>query len=313
MLNTDHLVTFLAVAETGSFTAAATRMGFTQPAVSQHIKLLESQIGEVRLFRRVGKSMQLTHAGEELLAFAREVVTVSERAEQHMQSLRGHLIGRISLGCAPNGGERMLPTLLTAFHRQYSDVQFGIDVGLSERMLAWLANGQVQMVMVDEHPRRRAFDVLELGNEAVVPIVGRGHALARGGSVSAASLRSASLILPQRGMAIRRVIEDVFRRQGVAISPQQIVLETDSSSAALQAAIDGLGLAFVPRCRVPRSRSIVTLPIADLVIEQQWFLVRQRGVTVNRAVDELWEFVAGSEGQSVCAGMGLSAPVTTGA
>lgn len=307
MLSTDHLQTFLAVAETGSFTAAATRLGFTQPAVSQHIKLLETQVGEVRLFRRVGKSMQLTHAGEELLGFAREVVGSAERAEQHMLSLRGHVTGRVGIGCAPSIGERVLPALLAALHGRHPGVQFAVDVGLSERLLIWLGNGQVQAVLVDEHPRRRAYDVLELGAESIVCVAGRGHALLRQASVSITALLESALILPQRGMALRRLIEDLFRRQGVT-PVSQVVLETDSTAVALQAAIEGLGVAFVPRSRVPKTRDIGIVAIDGLPVAQPWYLVRLRSSAANRAVDELWEYAAGPDARKLFTRVGLSAP-----
>src|SRR5918997_429955 len=97
MLNADLLQTFLAVADSGSYTAAATRLGFTQPAVSQQIRALEVQIGSTRLFRRSGQRMRLTQAGEELLGLARELVGLAERAERHMLELQGHVSGRVAL------------------------------------------------------------------------------------------------------------------------------------------------------------------------------------------------------------------------
>ncbi|HEX6293311.1 MAG TPA: LysR family transcriptional regulator [Herpetosiphonaceae bacterium] len=312
MLNTDHLQTFVAVAETGSFTAAATRLGFTQPAVSQHIKALESQVGEVRLFRRVGKTMRLTHAGEELLVHAREVVMLATRAEQHMLSLRGHITGRVGIGCAPSTGERILPALVAAFHDKHPGVRFAVDVGLSDQLLTWLGNGQVQAVLMDEHPRRRTFDVLELGDEPIVCISSRSHALLRQNDVLLADLRDYALILPQRGMALRRMLEDLFRRQGMALGQLQVILETDSVVAAVQAAADGLGLAFVPRSRVAKTRDLGVVPIAGLELGQSWYLVRQRGGTINRAVDELWDFADSAVGRKVLARLGLSASALTG-
>jgi DNA-binding transcriptional LysR family regulator len=308
MLNTDHLQTFLAVAETGSFTAAATRLGFTQPAVSQHIKALETHVGEVRLFRRVGKTMQLTHAGEELLVHARDVVTLAARAEQHMLSLRGHVTGRVGIGCAPSSGERMLPALLAGFHSKHPGVQFAVDIGLSDRLYAWLGNGQVQAVLVDENPRRRTFDVLELGGEQIICLAARGHPLVRAEAAALPELRACALILPQRGMALRRMIEDLFRRQGVALGQLQVVLETDSATVATQAAADGLGLAFIPRSRAPKTREVSAVTIAGLTIEQPWYLVRQRGSAANRAVDELWDFAASAAGRKLLTRLGLSAP-----
>jgi DNA-binding transcriptional LysR family regulator len=308
MLNTDHLQTFMAVAETGSFTAAATRLGFTQPAVSQHIKALEAQVGEVRLFRRVGKTMRLTHAGEELLIHAREVVTLATRAEQHMLSLRGHVTGRIGIGCAPTTGERILPALLAAFHAKHPGVRFAVDIGLSDQLLTWLGNGQVQAVLLDEHPRRRTYDVLELGDEPIVCIAPRGHVLLQQSDVLLPDLESYGLILPQRGMALRRVLEDLFRRQGIALGQLQVILETDSITAAVQAVVDGLGLAFVPRSRAPKTRDLGLVPIAGLALGQAWHLVRQRGGTVNRAVEELWDFADSMAGRKVLARLGLTTP-----
>lgn len=307
MLNTDHLQTFLAVAETGSFTAAATRLGFTQPAVSQHIKALEAQVGEIRLFRRVGKTMQLTHAGEELLLHAREVVSLASRAEQHMLSLRGHVTGRVGIGCAPTSGEQMIPALLAAFHVRHPGVQFAVDVGLSERLFTWLANGQVQVVLVDEHPRRRTYDVLELGGSPIACIASRGHALVRKQPQPLTQLAKHPLILPQRGMALRRNLEDLLRRQGITADQLQVVLETDSVTVATQAVADGLGLAFLPQHRVPKTRDIAAVGLAGPALEQGWFLVRQRGSTANRAVEALWDFADSGDGRALLHRLGIAA------
>jgi len=308
VLNTDHLQTFLAVAETGSFTAAATRLGFTQPAVSQHIKALEAHVGEIRLFRRVGKTMRLTHAGEELLIHAREVVNLAARAEQHMLSLRGHVTGRIGIGCAPTTGERMLPALLAAFHEKHPGVQFAVDVGLSDRLFNWLGNGQVQSVLVDEHPRRRAFDVLELGSEPIICVGARNHPLARQPNVTLVDVRAYPLILPQRGMTLRRIIEELFRRQAQLLEPHQVVLETDSAAVAAQAAADGLGMAFIPQSRLPKTRELGLIDLGNLVLSQPWFLVRQRGSAANRAVEELWDFIGSSAGRKLLSRLGLTPP-----
>ena len=82
MLNTLHLQTFLAVVEAGNYSAAAERLHMSQPAVSQHIRALEDQLDHVRLFRRVGQQMLMTHAGEDLVESAREMLALSARAEE---------------------------------------------------------------------------------------------------------------------------------------------------------------------------------------------------------------------------------------
>ena len=311
MLNADHLRTFLAVADSGSFTAAATRLGFTQPAVSQHIRALETRLGAARLFRRAGQRMQLTLAGEELLGHAREMVALAERTERHMLGLQGQVTGRVELGCAPSTGERLLPALLAAFRDTHAAVQFTVDVGPSEQLLQWLAESTVHAVIMDEHPRRRALDVLPLGSEPIVCLAPRGHHLLGVRAASLADLRQVPLIVPQRGTALRRAIEESMRRRTGTPTGLLIALETDSMTLAAQAAADGLGVAFVPQGRVPKTRDLGIVSLAGLDLEQHWFLIRSRGTEEGSALDELWNLAASPDGRKLLQGFGLKAPHDT--
>lgn len=308
MLNTDHLQTFIVVADSGSFTAAATRLGFTQPAVSQQIRALEAQLGATRLFRRSGQRMRLTEAGEELLGTAREIVALAERAERHLLGLQGHMSGRITLACAPSTGEKLLATLLAAFRGTHSGVQFTVDIGPAERLLQWLADRAVQAVVVDEHPRRRSLDVLELGREPVVCLAARGHPLLAVGSPTLSDLRELPLILPQRGTVLRRSIEDLFRRRMGSPVNLMIALETDSATMAAQSAADGVGLAFVPQHRAPKSRDIGVVSFPGVELEINWYLVRRRAPEEGGAVDRLWSFAGSAEARKLLKRLGLSAP-----
>jgi len=308
MLNPDHLQTFLAVAEGGSYTVAAAQLGFTQPAVSQQIRALEAQLGEARLFRRVGKRMQLTHAGEELLGQAREIVALTERAERHILGLQGYVKGRATLGCAPSTGERVLPALLAAFHDQHATVQFSVEVGPAERLLPWLTEGHLHAVILDEHPRRRSLDVLPLGRESVICLAARGHITLSRPTVALAELRGVPLILPQRGSALRRGLEDLFRRRMGTMTSLVIALETDSTTLATQAAAEGLGLAFVPQSRMTKSRELGVVPIQGLELEQNWYLARGRGGDEGSAIDKLWGFAASPDGRKLLQRLGLKAP-----
>lgn len=290
MLNPEHLYTFVAVTEMGSFSAAAGRLGFTQPAVSRQIKALEASIGNVRLFRRVGKTVRLTHAGEELLVYARDVVELLAHTEQHMQGLRGQLTGRIGVASAPNGGERMLPPLLAAFHARYPGVQFAFDIGMPDDLLAWLDSGRAQAVVTDEHPRRRSYDVLELWNEPIVALSNPTHALQHT-TPALADVVQQRLIIPPRGVALRRSLEDVLRRHDIELAPLQIVLETDSLLVMLESVAAGLGIAFVPLRYATLLPDVAVLAVSDLALEQAWFLVRQRGSTTNPVVEALWRFI----------------------
>ena len=294
MLNPEQLHTFVAVAETGSFSAAAARLGFTQPAVSRQVKALEAAIGDVRLFRRVGKTVRLTHAGEELLLHARGVVDLLARTEQHMHGLRGQVTGRVGIGATTNGGERVVPSLLAAFHAKHPGVQFAIDTGLPDDLLGWLDNGQVQAAVLDAEPRRRTYDVVALCSDPIVAVVAANHLLHAQGSVQVADLTQQRMIVPPRGVALRRALEDLLRRHGSELPSAQIVVETGSVLAALHMVRAGLGVAFVPAPDAALVPGVAVLSVPTLALEQGWYVVRQRSAVAQRAVDALWNFVAAS-------------------
>jgi len=296
MLNPEQLQTFVAVADTGSFSAAAVRLGFTQPAVSRQIKALEATLSEVRLFRRVGKAVRLTHAGEELLAHAREVVELLARTEQHMHGLRGQVTGRIAIGCAPDGSEHIVSTLLGAFHTKQPGVQFALDIGMPDDLLGWLDSGQVQAVVLDAEPRRRAYDVAELHREPVVAVSAHDHPLRTKSAVLFAEVAEQHLIMPPRGVALRRQLDDLLRRHGSEVRPTQTVLETTSVLAVLQGVRTGLGIAFVPAHTVTLAPDVTVLAVSGMALEQSWYLVRQRGAGVHRAMEALWNFIVASLG-----------------
>ena len=87
MLNTQHLITFKALVETGSFTKTAKLLGLTQPAVSQHIQKLERELGEPLLIRH-GRTTDMTPAGEVLLQHIKELEACYEG---FMESWHGYL------------------------------------------------------------------------------------------------------------------------------------------------------------------------------------------------------------------------------
>jgi DNA-binding transcriptional LysR family regulator len=308
MLNTIHLQTFIAVVECGNYSAAAVSLHMTQPAVSQHIKQLEAQLEGVRLFRRVGQHMQLTHAGEELLGMAREIMALSARAEENIRSLRGQVSGRVTLGCTPSSGERLLPPALAAFREKHPAIQVTAVLAPLETLLEWLAAQQVQVVLAEEQQRRRGWESQLLGSERLALLAPRGHALLQQEQVPPGMLKGQPLVLPRAGTALRRLIEDGLRRRGVGTADIVVALETDGVGLMVQAVRAGVGLAFVPHMLLPRGRDTGIVDLAGVNLQQDWYALRSRERGAPRAVQELYAFLAGKDGRKLLLKEGLKAP-----
>ncbi len=156
MLDLEALRTFVNVVEHGSFAAAAGRVYRSQPAVTQRIQRLESAIGRP-LFRKVGRSKQLTEDGVTLLDYARRIMALHDAA---CASLLGdRLSGEIRLGAPDDATETIVPDLLRQFSTVFPDVRVIIHVARSAFLMQSLQQGQIDMAVStrDEtaHPRLR--------------------------------------------------------------------------------------------------------------------------------------------------------------
>ena len=308
MLNTLHLQTFLAVVEAGNYSAAAERLHMSQPAVSQHIRALEQHLDDVRLFRRVGQQMTLTHAGEELVEVAREILALSARAEENIHMLRGQVSGSVTLGCTHSSGERLLSPLLATFRTRFPAISVTVTLAPVETLLEWLATQQAQILLIEEQQRRRGWESQLLGAERLVLLAPRGHTLLQQEQVPPGMLRGQPLILPRGGNPLRRLIEDGLRRRGISAADITIALETDGMGLTVQAVRDGIGLAFVPQMRLPRGRDTGMVDLAGVNLQQDWYILRSRERGAPRAVQELYGFIASKDARRLLAKDGLKVP-----
>ncbi len=113
-MDLNSLNTFIAIAETGSFSEAGERLHLTQPAVSKRIAALEQQLN-ARLFDRVGREVNLTEAGRALLPRAYQLLNVLDDTRRALNNLTGEVSGRLVLATSHHIGLHRLPPLLRAF------------------------------------------------------------------------------------------------------------------------------------------------------------------------------------------------------
>jgi DNA-binding transcriptional LysR family regulator len=149
MLDPVLLQTFLAVAQTRSFTRTAERLGLRQSTVSQHIRKLEQEAGR-RLFVRDTHSVTMTADGEAMVEFARGILAANERAERYFAG--SELRGRLRFGASEDFVASLLPDVLRQFVRTHPLVEFELVVGLSGELNERLARGELDLVCAKRRP-----------------------------------------------------------------------------------------------------------------------------------------------------------------
>ncbi|MGW6458866.1 LysR substrate-binding domain-containing protein [Streptomyces sp. NPDC055078] len=151
MYDPIQLRTFLAVAQTLSFTQAARRLGLRQSTVSQHVRRLEEAAGR-QLFARDTHRVDLTEDGEAMLGFARTILEAHERASAFFTGKR--LRGRLRFGASEDFVQTRLPEILESFRIDHPEVDLELTVELSGTLHKRLEAGRLDLVLA----KRRSGD-----------------------------------------------------------------------------------------------------------------------------------------------------------
>ncbi|MBT2364402.1 LysR family transcriptional regulator [Streptomyces sp. ISL-10] len=235
MYDPTQLRTFLAVAQTLSFTHAARRLGLRQSTVSQHVRRLEDATGRA-LFSRDTHTVELTEDGEAMLGFARTILQAHERAAAYFTGTR--LRGRLRFGASEDFVLTRLPEILEAFRRDHPEVDLELTVELSGTLHKRLEAGRLDLVLAKRGPGASQGELV--WRDRMVWIAARG--------VRPDPERPLPLILFPPPAVTRARALDVLEREGRA---WRIVCTSGSLSGLVAAARAGLGVMAHTRGLIP--------------------------------------------------------------
>lgn len=135
-----------AIADKGSFTAAASALDFSQPAISQMVRRLEKRTGTA-LVERLGRSVRLTEAGEVLARHAVSVLSALEAAEEEVAAIAGLRAGRVRLMAFPSSSATLVPRALASVRERYPDITVTFTEGEPPQSLAALRAGECDLAV----------------------------------------------------------------------------------------------------------------------------------------------------------------------
>jgi DNA-binding transcriptional LysR family regulator len=187
-----QLSAFVAVAEEGAFTRAATRLGVVQPAVSQAVRRLEEEIG-IALVERSSRRVALTAAGEAFLPHARAVLARMAEAERAAAELASGRAGTVRLATA-EGAAEVVAAIIARHRAAHPDVRVELRAPRSPKLHAVLG-GEVDAALVHTAPRTPGLAFTEVSSEPWRAVASARHPLAGNGPVALAALARDPLVL----------------------------------------------------------------------------------------------------------------------
>lgn len=280
---------FEKVAELGHLGKAATKVYRTQPALTKSIQRLEAHLG-ADLFKRSGRQLKLTAAGEVLFAQARQLRRAVEEAEREVSDVASGAVGHVRVGTAATVAEFLLPQLVQDLLRERPGVTMEVVIGMNDVLRAQLREGSLDLVIGPVSATEEAFEMHPFIDDVVVVAARKGHPLLRG-TPRLQDLCNYGWVLSARSVATRKWLDHVFERNNLPPPRAQIESNSISLMPPLIAKTDLLS--FISRRNLGTGKVGAVLreiPLKQTTMKRQFGAVLRRGAYLSpasRAVVEL--------------------------
>lgn len=245
-MDLHQLRVFQAAVKSGGFTRAGEELHLSQSTVSQHIKLMEEELGGP-LFMRVGKRVQVTDAGSVLLQYTERILRDLKNAEMAIREINSLRRGTVRLGVGPTTLIYRLPHVLRDYKRRFPDIDLIVLAGTTEFLLEALRSQHLDLAIVMRTAPQPGLTTTPLGSEELVLVLNREHPLARQRTLDPADLAGLRFILYEKNTAMQDLIDRFFESLGVA---PRIDMEVENNEAIKSLVRVGLGASILPLCAV---------------------------------------------------------------
>ena len=266
---------FLALADTGSVSAAARALHVTQPTASMQLKEITQSIG-MPVYEVVGKRVFLTEAGRELAETARAIAGEWEALRQKFDAMRGLTRGRLRVALV-NTAQYFMPRLLGGFCQQHPEIDISLQVLNRDGVVARLRDNLDDLYIMSMPPAD-----IELDDDVFMPnplllVAASTHPLAKKRKLPLEKLATDRFILRESGSGTRMATEQLFA--GQRFRPN-LRMELGSNEAIRQAVAAGLGVAVLPRHALESGQGndeVVALDVQGFPLHSQWHVVSPKG------------------------------------
>lgn len=285
MATLQQLRAFLAVAETGSFVAASSRMGLSQPALSLAIKALEEAVGG-RLFDRTSRRVSLTREGHAFRPAAVRLAEDWDAAFDDIRSLFRMERGRVSLAVLPSVAIGLLPYVAAGFTKRYPNIDIEVFDVIADRAAELVRSGRADFGCSVEPAERAGLTFEPLLHEPFLVVHRADHDLAGAGQATAADLVAHPFIALSRSSSVRHAVDTALEPTGRRIRP---LFEVEQLSTAATLVASGQGLTAVPAScmALMAPHGLVGTPLVEPAVTRTVGLLERRDVSPSVAAATL--------------------------
>jgi len=286
-----QIQSFLNVAALGSFTRAAEKMHTMQPALSQQVRDLESELG-IRLFDRTTRRVELTEGGAEFRNIAAKIIEDLEAATRNAHELAERKRGRVIVAAPPLLASAVVPRAIADFRNKYPGIDVRLIDARTDQIVESVRSGQVDCGLGTFHAGEEGISTTLLGRDSLMVFCTSSHPFAHRQAVNWRELEGLPLITLTRDSGIRLLVEVGFETALIRLVPAYEVAQITTALAMVEA---GLGIAVLPTYAWAGARGMkISATILSPGIARDIAMITRTGRSIAPAVSAFARFLAKS-------------------
>lgn len=283
----------VAVAELGSFSAAAKELHLSQPALSRRISKLEANLG-VRLVERTTRRVELTATGRDFSRKARQVLNSFEESFLGISEGTGKIRGEVTVACVPTAVNHCLLEILKEYRRLYPRILVRVLDGGASDVLSTVVRNEADFGINYIGVQEANLEFIPIVREHFVVICPPDHPLASRQSVTWEQLNKHDYIAVTKASGNRLLLD--LALADVSGLPEP-VFEARHVRTVVDMVAAGLGIAAVPQLAVPAHAAQVKLcvvPLIKPVVSRNVGLIKHQGRVLSPAAERLYQMIVDS-------------------
>jgi DNA-binding transcriptional LysR family regulator len=240
-INLNQFRSFFLAAREKSITKAAQSLYVTQPAVTMQIKSLEQDLG-LKLFRKYGKGIDLTDAGEVLFGYAERIFGIVKEMDHVMKGYANLTHGSLTMGTTRSFARHLMPGLLSRFQEEFPGVKVYLEVGSSQEIANHLLEFKYDLGIIARLPYPSKLKAVPYSKEEFCLVIPPRHRFAMRQEISLQELQNEPIIIRENGSGSRHAILSLLDAHGVKPS---VLLEAGSFEFIKEYISNGRGISFL--------------------------------------------------------------------
>lgn len=245
-MDIKQLKTFVKICNDLSFSKAANALGYSQPTVTMHIQLLESELN-VKLFERLGHMVKPTTEGKQLLYYADKILAYSNQAT-HFFTEQQETEKKIIIGANQSFGVAKLPFLLKSFIKKYPTTDIQLKFGNVQEIRDGIKENTIDIAFfLTKNLNYTDLIIENLHTETASLVVSLDHPFAKRKRITFTDLNAESLIITEKNCLYRSMIDEILSIENVK---PRTTIETNNVQAIKELVLSGLGIAILPQSTI---------------------------------------------------------------